>query len=500
MTNTGHFINSQWSDCADNFFQAVNPTNNQPLPPRFAQGGAADVDQAATAAMAAAVSYGDLPDTVRANFLRTVAEAIDLHGDEITAAATQETALPAARLTNERGRTVNQLRMFADLIEQGDYLDLRHDDALPSREPIPRPDLRLRQIPIGTVAVFGASNFPLAFSVAGGDTASALAAGCPVIVKGHPAHPHTSAIIASAMGEAITKCHMPTGVFSLLQGATPQLSQDLVMHDKIDAVGFTGSLTAGRALFDAACARPRPIPLYAEMGSINPIFLLPAAAAQHADIAVGWAQSLALGGGQFCTNPGVIFCPAKEADAFAKAADAALTKTHTMLTPGIADTYRRALKDAVTVAKSYGEEKHSSDGCMVDAAILHCHYRQWSENIFLHQEIFGPAGIVVAYDNMKQLGEAAQELAGQLTATLWLTSEDSDNARLLLPVLQRKAGRLLCNGFPTGVEVADAMMHGGPYPAATYPATSVGAMAIRRFLRPVCYQNFPTNILPAVLQ
>ena len=334
MTNTGHFINSQWSDCVDNFFQAVNPTNNQPLPPRFAQGGAADVDQAATAAMAAAMPYGDLPDTVRANFLRTVAEAIDLHGDEITAAAIQETALPAARLTNERGRTVNQLRMFADLIEQGDYLDLRHDDALPSREPIPRPDLRLMQIPIGTVAVFGASNFPLAFSVAGGDTASALAAGCPVIVKGHPAHPHTSAIIASAIGEAITKCHMPTGVFSLLQGATPQLSQDLVMHDKIDAVGFTGSLTAGRALFDAACARPRPIPLYAEMGSINPIFLLPAAAAQHADIAVGWAQSLALGGGQFCTNPGVIFCPAKEADAFAKSCRCGIDQNTYHANPG----------------------------------------------------------------------------------------------------------------------------------------------------------------------
>lgn len=500
MTENGtHFIGGKWTQFTGEGFQSFSPAQNRKLPARFAEGGEAEVEQAATAAAESFGEYAALPDSARADFLRAVADEIEKRGDDLTAAAGDETALPAARLEGERGRTTGQLRMFAELIEKGEHHDARDDDALPERKPLPRPALSLTHRPLGPVAVFGASNFPLAFSVAGGDTAAALAAGCPVIVKGHPAHPQTSHITTEAIAAAMAKCKIPAGVFALIQGTRPELSRALVAHAHICAAGFTGSQKAGRALFDVAASRPSPIPFYAEMGSVNPVFVLPAAAkGKMKAVAEGWANSLVLGAGQFCTNPGVLFCPQSAADEFAAATAAVLeqNKTHTMLTPGIADAYRRGVAEASKHASVVfgAPESKSGNECEANAALLRCQTKQLSESPMLMEEIFGPVGIVAEYGDDKQLQQAAAALEGQLTATLWLTEDDFALAKTLLPVLERKAGRLICNGFPTGVEVASAMMHGGPYPAATCPTTSVGALAIRRFLRPVCRQNFPPRL------
>ena len=497
-----HLINGEWVGSSNkDFFQAFSPTTNAFLPRKFSEGGEAEVDNAACAAQTAFTEYAGLPDYSRAGFLRTIAERINLYGNEITAAAEKETALPAARLNGERGRTVNQLQMFADFIESGDHLDIWRTAALPSREPLPHPDLRLIHRPLGVVGVFGASNFPLAFSVAGGDTASALAAGCPVIVKGHPAHPHTGEIVARAVDEARSACDLPPGVFSFIQGTTPTLSNRLVSHCILGAVAFTGSLRAGRALYDVANRRDTPIPFYAEMGSVNPVFILPSAASENLlSIACGWAQSLVLGAGQFCTNPGILFCPASAVTEFKQNVVEALSggAVHTMLTPGIARTYHQitqALEKHV-----YWRGGRKSGDCCAETVLLHCDLDEWLATPNLQEEIFGPVGVVIAYQETAQLAAALDALPGQLTATLWLSEEDYPQAAELLPKVEQKVGRLLCNGFPTGVEVADAMMHGGPYPAATYPATSVGALAIRRFLRAVCYQNFPDNLLPPPLR
>lgn len=499
-----HLIDGKWTqNSGSEFFQGVCAADNSPLEKCFAEGGEAEINAAAQAAQAAFMEYAGLTDSVRAAFLRTIAEKIDMRGEEITSIAEKETSLPAARLNGERGRTVNQLRMFADFIENGNHLDIRIDTALPERTPVPRPDLRLMHRPLGVVGVFGASNFPLAFSVAGGDTASALAAGCPVIVKGHPAHPHTGEIVARAVDEARSACSLPPGVFSFIQGTTPSLSRNLVAHPALGAVGFTGSLRVGRALFDIACQRETPIPFYAEMGSINPVFVLPGAAEENLlSIVQGWAQSLILGGGQFCTNPGVLFCPASAVDTFdfKQAATEVLSNNamHTLLTSGIASAYRQAT--AAADKHAYWRSEEDGTGNKVPAVLLHCDLQEWLETPALQEEIFGPAGVVVSYESTEQLASAASALLGQLTATIWLAEKDYQQARELLPIIEQKAGRLLCNGFPTGVEVADAMMHGGPYPAATYPTTSVGSLAIRRFLRAVCYQNFPADLLLAPLR
>lgn len=494
-----HLIEGKWTKGAGGkTFQAYAAADNSPLEKHFAEGGGAEVDAAAQAASSAFIEYAGLPDAARAAFLRAIADEIEKRGEEITDVAGKETALPPARLNGERGRTTGQLRMFADFIEKGGHLDIRTDAALPDREPLPRPDLRLMHRPIGVAGVFGASNFPLAFSVAGGDTAAALAAGCPVIVKGHPAHPHTGEIVARAVDAARATCSLPAGVFSFIQGTTPELSVSLVEHPKVSAVGFTGSLRAGRALFDAACRRETPIPFYAEMGSINPVFVFPGAAENSAAIAQGWGQSLVLGGGQFCTNPGVLFCPEPAADAFKEAAKETLLESaaHTLLTSGIASAYCRA----VEAVEQYVYWRGDKDGNKVPAVLLHCDVKEWLANSDLQEEMFGPAGAVVSYKDIGQLESAVKSLSGQLTATLWLVEQDYKQAWNLLPMIEQKAGRLICNGFPTGVEVADSMMHGGPYPAATYAATSVGSLAIRRFMRPVCYQNFAADMLPASLR
>ena len=463
-------------------------------------GGRAEVDAAVQAAEGAYLTYGWTSRETRAAFLEAIAEEIDARGDQLTAIGHAETGLPEARLQGERGRTCGQLRLFAEHIRKGEYLDRRHDVALQDRAPLPRPDLRMMQRPIGPVAVFGASNFPLAFSTAGGDTAAALAAGCPVVVKGHSAHPGTGEIVAEAIHAAIQKCGLHAGVFSLIQGGKRDVGTALVQHPLIKAVGFTGSLAGGRALFDLCAQRPEPIPFFGELGSVNPMFILPNAGSNRGtDIAAGWAASLTMGAGQFCTNPGIAVVLADQADEFADAAAKALEPTgaQTMLTDGIAAAYRDG-RDRV--AAGAGVRDVLTTTCDLRNAtpyLFRVSGADWIDNHVLAEEVFGPLGLIVTVDSVDEMDSIARSLVGQLTCTIHMDDADAPDARRLLPVLERKAGRVLANGFPTGVEVSDTMVHGGPYPASTnFGATSVGTLSIRRFLRPVCYQNIPADVLP----
>lgn len=470
----------------------------------FAVGSVDLVNRACEAAEAAFPDYCAKTREERAAFLDAIADEIEARAAAITEIGTQETGLPEARLNGERGRTTGQLRLFAAHIRKGDYLDRRHDAAQPDRQPAPRPEIVMIQRPIGPVAVFGASNFPLAFSTAGGDTAAALAAGCPVVVKGHSAHPGTGEIIAEAIHAAIARTGMPAGVFSLIQGGNRQVGEALVRHPRIKAVGFTGSLAGGRALFDLCAQRPEPIPFFGELGSVNPMFLLPAAMAARAEtLGQGWAGSLTMGAGQFCTNPGIaVVIDGADADRFVAATAAALEKVapQTMLTDGIAGAYKagQARFDArnsvtpVLVTRSEGRNASPNLYETTGAAFLADHS--------LSEEVFGPLGLVVRVGSLDEMRDLARGFEGQLTTTIHMDAADTDAARGLLPVLERKAGRVLVNGFPTGVEVVDSMVHGGPYPASTnFGATSVGTLSIRRFLRPVAYQNVPAALLPEAI-
>ena len=459
------------------------------------------IDQAVQSAEEAFWSFGYSTRQDRAEFLNAIADEIEARADAITEIGSQETGLPEARLQGERGRTTGQLRLFASHILAGDYLDRRYDAALPERAPLPRPELAMVQRPIGPVAVFGASNFPLAFSTAGGDTASALAAGCPVVVKGHSAHPGTGEIVAEAIHAAIIKCGMHPGVFSLIQGGKRDVGTSLVQHPLIKAVGFTGSLAGGRALFDLCAQRDEPIPFFGELGSVNPMFVLPAALSARGDnIAAGWAGSLTMGAGQFCTNPGIVVAiKGADTDAFIRSTTAALEPVgaQTMLTDGIASAYR-AGRDRV--AGTTGVRAVLTSMCDLRNATPYLFAttgQDWLANHILAEEVFGPLGLIVVVDDMEEMRAIARSLQGQLTCTLHMDDADTEDARSLMPILERKAGRVLANGFPTGVEVCDTMVHGGPYPASTnFGATSVGTLAIRRFLRPVCYQNMPAALLP----
>lgn len=467
----------------------------------FAAGTPDHVARACQSAEDAFLDYSGRSAAERADFLNRIADEIEARGTAITEIGTQETGLPEARLQGERGRTTGQLRLFAQHILKEDWLDKRHDSALPDRAPLPRPDIKLIQRPIGPVAVFGASNFPLAFSVAGGDTASALAAGCPVVVKGHSAHPGTGEIVAQAIDAAIKACGMPAGVFSLIQGGNRAVGEALVTHPLISAVGFTGSLAGGRALFDRCAARTNPIPFFGELGSVNPMFLLPSALSARGEaIAKGWAASLTQGAGQFCTNPGIaVVIDGPDADQFAEAAKAAIgaVGSQTMLTDGIAQAYRSG-RDRVAAGK--GVRAILTTMCDQRNAtpyLFEVSGADWLADQMLAEEVFGPLGLIVRVRHAAEMRELAESLQGQLTCTLHLDDADTDMARGLLRVLERKAGRVLANGFPTGVEVCDAMVHGGPYPASTnFGATSVGTLSIRRWLRPVCYQNMPESLSP----
>ena len=497
MLTGKHLIAGEWVGSAQSF--SSSPAHGPAY--SFATGTPAHVEAACEAAEAAFADYSAVSRAKRAAFLNRIADEIEARGAEITEIGTQETGLPAARLEGERGRTTMQLRLFASHILKDDWLDRRHDAALPDRQPLPRPDLKMIQRPIGPVAVFGASNFPLAFSVAGGDTASALAAGCPVVVKGHSAHPGTGEIVAQAILAAVLACDMPRGVFSLVQGGKRDVGEALVQHPFIKAVGFTGSLAGGRALFNLCAARPEPIPFFGELGSVNPMFLLPAALAARGEaIAKGWAGSLTLGAGQFCTNPGIaVVIDGAEADSFVAAAKEALGAVgpQTMLTDGIAEAFRNG-RDRV--ARGSGVRAVLTTTCDLRNAtpyLFEVSGADWLADHALAEEVFGPLGLIVRVRHASEMQAVARSLQGQLTCTLHLDDADLTLARALMPVLERKAGRVLANGFPTGVEVVDAQVHGGPYPASTnFGATSVGTLSIRRWLRPVAYQNMPDALLP----
>ena len=486
--------------------QAVNPATGEKLAPVYVGGSRAHVEQACELAEAAYSTYRETSLEVRATFLETIASEIEAIGSELIERAMAETGLPQARIEGERGRTCGQLRLFASVVRAGEWLDVRIDPAMPDRQPLPRADLRQRHIALGPVAVFGASNFPLAFSVAGGDAASALAAGCPVVVKGHSAHPGTSELVGQAIQKAVKACNLPEGVFSLLFGAGNEIGQALVDDPRIQAVGFTGSRSGGMALMKTAQARPQPIPVYAEMSSINPVFLLPEALKSRGKaLGEAFVGSLNMGAGQFCTNPGlVIAIKGPELDAFIEAARGAVAASgaQTMLTPGIHRAYQEgvsSLSGAANVREIARGQTGSDYQCQT--GLFTASASDFLASKALQAEVFGASSLVVECADAAEVKRVAEQLEGQLTATLHMDDADIEAAKALLPTLERKAGRILANGWPTGVEVCHAMVHGGPFPATSDSrTTSVGSAAIHRFLRPVCYQSLPEGLLPDALK
>ncbi len=490
-------------------FQGLNPATGERLAPEYFTAGAVEVDEAARLSVEAFATFSRASSQERAKFLRKIAENLESIVGELAERAHQETALPVARIQSETARACFQLRMFADLVEEGSWVDARLDRADPARQPVPKPDVRSLLRPLGPVAVFGASNFPVAFSVGGGDTASAFAAACPVIVKAHPAHPGTSELAGIAILNAVRECGLADGVFSLLFDAGFEVGAALVRHPGIKAVGFTGSRAGGLGLMAQAAARAGPIPFYAEMSSVNPVFILPGALKERGDqIASGLFASVTQGAGQFCTNPGlVILDESHEAALFAAklAASMAASSEFTMLTPGIGGAFRSAiakraqLGDIKTVVSQRTAEGPGRSAC--GAALFSTSADSFLKHPEFSEEVFGPTTLLVTSSRREEMMEMARRLDGHLTATIHGTADDLRECAELLAILETKVGRLLINGFPTGVEVCHAMTHGGPFPATSDSrVTSVGSRAILRFARPVCYQNFPDHLLPTELK
>lgn len=488
-------------------FQAINPATGEILPGEFIETSLEQITDYGHRSAAAFAEYRNVSGLKKAEFLEQIALEIEALGDALLERAQAETALPLPRLTGERGRTTGQLRLFASYVREGSWVDARIDPALPERQPLPRPDLRQMLRPLGPVGIFGASNFPLAFSVAGGDTASALAAGCTVVVKAHPAHPGTSELVAEAIRTAVQKCNLPEDTFLCIQGRTNETGQALVNHPAIKAIGFTGSFRGGKAIFDAAARRPEPIPVYAEMGSTNPVFFLPQILKeQGAALAQAYVASTTLGTGQFCTNPGLSIVTASEAtEQFKAQAQQAITqvKPTSMLTKAI----REAFHQGISHLTSHGDvqvlgESDATEGyALARPVLLTSTAKALLANPAVAEEVFGPSSIIVQADNPEEMLALAQSLEGHLTATVYGTEEELLQYGDLLAILEQKAGRVIINAFPTGVEVSHAMHHGGPFPATTDArSTSVGTNAIRRFARPVCYQGFPQALLPEELK
>lgn len=502
-------LGSETSALGARVFQAFDPASGEPLPPRFVEAAPAEVDRAFDLAAAAFPIYRARPAGERAAFLESIAEELVALGDAFIERALAETALARPRLDGERARTVNQLRLFAGVLREGSWVEARIDTAIPDRKPLPKPDLRRMLVALGPAAVFGASNFPFAYSVAGGDTASALAAGCPVVVKAHPAHPGTSELAGAAIRKAVSTCRMPEGVFSMLHGASNEVGLAMARHPAARAVAFTGSLRGGRALFDAAAARPVPIPVYAEMGSVNPVFLLPGALRERGgEAAQALAQSVTLGAGQFCTNPGLLIgIRGAELDRFRERLSELIAQTPpaTMLHPGILENYRagvaRLESSAGVRAVSRAATNADAAKCQAGARLFAADAAAFLATPHLAEEVFGPSTLLVAAGSRAELEEIARRLDGHLTATVHGSEADLREHRQLIAILETKAGRLVFNGVPTGVEVCPSIQHGGPYPATTDSrTTSVGTAAISRFARPVCYQDCPQAALPEELR
>jgi NADP-dependent aldehyde dehydrogenase len=490
-------------------FAGIDPASGAHLDPPYHYASVQDLAMAAELAEEAFTIYRELPGRERARFLRHIASGIESIAAELIDRAHRETALPEGRLKGELARTVNQLRLFAQVVEEGSWANARIDPAEPERKPLPRADIRSLLRPLGPVAVFGSSNFPLAFSVAGGDTASAFAAGNPVIVKAHSAHPGTSELVGQVIGQSVRECGLPSGTFALLFGAGAEMGAALVAHPTIKAVGFTGSLTAGKSLMQVAASRPEPIPCFMEMSSANPLFVLPEALRTSGErIATGLFGSFTLGVGQFCTKPGLVYLPRNaDADAFVSALKAHVEQSSA--SPMLTDTICRNHLSGVTGRRSHervemlaeGSARETGGGAYATPALFQVNGGDLLADLELATEIFGPSTLLIRYADPQELIALAQALEGQLTATLHGTDADIAASSRLIAILERKAGRLIVNGFPTGVEVCHAMVHGGPYPATSESRmTSVGTQAIYRFARPVCYQDFPQAALPDELK
>lgn len=508
MELTGlNFIGNKLSGQPQSTFRALNPSTNQEIEPVFCEATPQEINSAIAKAEEAFLAYSRKSGKERALFLETIAEEILALGNDLIHRCCEETGLPEARITSERGRTVNQLKLFAGLLKEGSWVDARIDTAEPNRQPIPKPDIRSMQKALGPVSVFGSSNFPLAFSVAGGDTTSALAAGCTVVFKAHPAHPGTCELIATAILAAIKKTNMPDGTFSMVHGKSTDVGMAIVKHPLIKAIGFTGSFRGGKAIYDAATQRPEPIPVYAEMGSTNPVFILSGALKEKGnEIARGLTASVTMGVGQFCTNPGLVFWEESEfAARFQKITveNFQAVASAPMLTPAIHQAFQLGIEKLAKQPgiKILSRGKVEGDGLQGGAVLLQTSVQKYLKDEYLQEEIFGPSTLAVTANKKEELLEAARKLHGHLTATLWATEEDLKNYSELVAILERKVGRLIINGFPTGVEVCHSIVHGGPFPATTDSrSTSVGTLAITRFTRPVCYQNFPNKLLPDELK
>jgi NADP-dependent aldehyde dehydrogenase len=489
-------------------FTAKNPSLDLAIEPAFHEAAATEIERAMDGAQRAFEDYRRRAPEERAQFLERIGAEIMALDDALLQRAHEETGLPKDRLTGERARTIGQLTMNAALIREGSWVEATIDRAQSERKPLPKPDLRRMLIPLGPVIVFGSSNFPFAYSTAGGDTASALAAGNPVVVKAHPAHPGTNELVAGAIAKAVAATGMPAGVFSMLHGASNEVGLSLVRHPAAQAVGFTGSIKGGRALFDAAAARPRPIPVYAEMGSSNPVFILPGALAERAEaIAAGLKQSVTLGVGQFCTCPGlVIGIKDAQFQNFQERLAALISETApgTMLHAGILQAYQAGTARAERrVGKPLGRSTAELDARKTQAAamVFGADAAKYLKDPSLGEEIFGPATMMIACASTQELEQVARSLDGHLTATVHANAQDLNDFKSLAGILETKVGRLVYNGFPTGVEVCAAMTHGGPYPATTDArSTSVGPYAIKRFARPISYQNYPESALPDELR
>jgi alpha-ketoglutaric semialdehyde dehydrogenase len=495
---------------SDSSFSAWNPATGQKIEPTFYAATTKEADNAVRLAASAFPAYSSISHNARASFLRRIATRIEAITDELVERAHLETALPKPRLISETGRTCGQLRLFANVVEENSWVGARIDRADPNRKPLAKPDVRSMLHPIGPVVVFGASNFPLAFSVAGGDTASALAAGNPVIFKAHAAHPGTSELVARAIIESIREENLPEGVFSLLFDSGNAVGAQLAQHPLVRAGGFTGSTAGGRALMNLAAARPEPIPFYAEMGSSNPVFLLPGALASRGkEIAGQLHGSFTLGSGQFCTKPGLVFVPqSDEASAFVSEIrdKSAQSQRFTLLTGGISSAYRREIdhrkkSNAGIAVLAEGEQPAAEPAFLAGAVVFQTDAKTFAANPDLAAEVFGPSTLLIQCSSREQIIDAARNFGGHLTATILGTEKDLEDFADLVEILKSKVGRIVFNGYPTGVEVNHAMVHGGPYPASSDSrTTSVGTMAILRFARPVCYQDFPDAALPDALK
>lgn len=510
MTLTGHhFIAGREAAPHGHLFHAFNPSTSAQLEPAYGDATHSEADEALRAAEAAFDALRLATPETRADLLDAIAEEITALGDALLERAHAECGLPMARLTGERGRAIGQCKLFASLIREGSWADARVDHAIPDRQPLPKPDVRRVMMPLGPVVVFGASNFPFAIGVIGTDTVCALAAGCPVVVKGHPAHPGTCEMLGRAVLNALHKVGLPAGCFSLLHGKGNDIGTTLVKHPITQAVGFTGSLRGGRALMDVAAARPHPIPVYAEMGSVNPVFVLPGALKERASkIAEAYIGSVTMGVGQFCTNPAIVLGLKSDGlQQFISNAAAMATKVapQTMLHRGICEAYQAGTAVWRTInglelagqSETAPAETASQAACRIFTTTIDV----LEGNSELNREVFGPCSIITECPGLDDMLRYANSLEGQLTATIHGTVDDLREFAPLVRALEKKVGRIIFNGFPTGIEVCPSMHHGGPYPAASHSFfTSIGTASIYRFVRPVCYQGFPEEALPELLQ